>query len=275
MSKSQANPGTLTPKSRTMDTRQVAVCALLCALNVVLARFLTVMPSGTVRLSVEAIPIVLAGYFFGPVSGMIVGFLGDTIGCLFSPYGWNPLICVSPMLVGAFAGILRPLVYEVKKPVDIWRVVVTLLPGKLLGSVLWNSLCFIWLGFSSKGLGVLMGARLLETSVEIVLDSVVLMLLLRLGVFSRMRLFPPAKVEKKPINGLRVAACIMLLVELVALCVGDLTGRLDFLNKELEFGARALSTVLFALPLVAAIVLFALSGHKREEHQTPSRGPEL
>lgn len=268
MSKTLANPGTLPRKGRAMDTRQVAVCALLCALNVVLARFLTVMPSATVRLSVEAIPVILAGYFFGPVSGMIVGFLGDTIGCLFSPYGWNPLICVSPMLVGAFAGLLRPLVYEVKKPLDIWRVLVTVLPGKLLGSVVWNSLCFVWLGFSSKGLGVLMGARILEASVEIVLDSVVLMLLLRLGIFSRMGLFPPVKGEKKEFNGLRLAACAMLLVELVALCVGDLMGRLDFLNKELELGPRALSTALFAIPLVLAIVLFVLSGRKKEGSKT-------
>ncbi len=275
MSETRANPSILTRRKRTMDTRQVAVCALLCALNVVLARFLTVMPSGTVRLSVEAIPIVLAGYFFGPVSGMIVGFMGDTIGCLFSPYGWNPLICVSPMLVGAFAGILRPLVFHVKKPVDIWRVLATLLPGKLLGSVLWNSLCFIWLGFSSKGLGVLMGARLLETSIEIVLDSIVLFLLLRSGIFSRMRLFSPTKTEKKQLSGLRISACIMLLLELVALCVGDLMGRLDFMNKELELGYRVFSAVLFAIPLVLAVVLFVLSGHKKDEPQKPYRGPEL
>lgn len=266
MSKTQGTPGMLPRKSHSMDTRQVAICALLCALNVVLARFLTVMPSGTVRLSIEAIPIVLSGYFFGPIPGMIVGFLGDTIGCLFSAFGWNPLLCVSPMLVGAFAGILRPLVYKVKKPTDIWRVMVTLLPGKLLGAVVWNSLCFVWLGFSSKGLGVLMAARLAEAAVEWVLVSILLLILLRVGIFSRMGLFPPAKTEKRQVNGLRIAACLMLAVELVALCVGDLLGRLDFLNKELEFGSRAISTVLFALPLVIAIVLFALSANKKQSN---------
>ena len=102
-----------------MGTRQITVCALLCALNVVFARFFTVMPSAVARFSIEAVPIILAGYFFGPVSGMLVGFVGDTVGCLFSSYGWDPIISVSPMLMGAFAGLLRPLVARVQKPWDI------------------------------------------------------------------------------------------------------------------------------------------------------------
>lgn len=265
MSKEQNTPDIPHRKSPSTDTRQVAICALLCALNVVLARFLTIMPSGTIRPSIEAIPVVLAGYFFGPIPGMIVGFLGDTIGCLFSPYGWNPLLCVSPMLMGAFAGILRSLVYPVKKTEDIWRIMVTLLPGKLLGSVVWNSLCFVWLGFSKKGLWLLMASRLLEASVEWVLVSILLLVLLRMGIFSRMGLFPPAKTNKTQINGLRIAASIALAVELVVLCAGDLLGRLDFLRQELDFGSRAISAVLFAFPLVVSIVLFILSTNKNSK----------
>lgn len=145
-----------------MGTRQIAVCALLCALNVVLARFFTVMPTAVVRFSIEAVPVLLAGYFFGPIFGMLVGFVGDTVGCMFSAYGWDPLISVSLMLVGAFAGLLRPLVYKLEKPWDVWKVAVTILPGKLLGYVVWTSLCFMWLGYSKKGLGVIMWGRATE-----------------------------------------------------------------------------------------------------------------
>ena len=69
-----------------MATRVVATCALLCALSVVFARFTTVMPSAISRFSIEAVPIALAGYFFGPLAGLMVGAVSDTVGCLFSGY---------------------------------------------------------------------------------------------------------------------------------------------------------------------------------------------
>ena len=41
-------------------------------------------------LLVEAVPIFLAGMFFGPIPGALVGFSADLVGCLFSGYGYNP-----------------------------------------------------------------------------------------------------------------------------------------------------------------------------------------
>ena len=114
-----------------MATRVVATCALLCALSVVFARFTTVMPSAISRFSIEAVPIALAGYFFGPLAGLMVGAVSDTVGCLFSGYGWDPVLTVSPMLLGLFAGLLRPVLYRMEKPWDFWRVAVALLPGKV------------------------------------------------------------------------------------------------------------------------------------------------
>ena len=64
-----------------MATRVVATSALLCALSVVFARFTTVMPSAISRFSIEAVPIALAGYFFGPIAGLMVGAVSDTVGC--------------------------------------------------------------------------------------------------------------------------------------------------------------------------------------------------
>lgn len=63
----------------------------------------------------------------------MVGAVSDTVGCLFSGYGWDPVLTVSPMLLGLFAGLLRPVLYRMEKPWDFWRVAVTLLPGKVLG----------------------------------------------------------------------------------------------------------------------------------------------
>ena len=118
------------------DTYALTVCALLTALSVVLARLLTVIPSEVSRFSLEAVPILLAGLLFGPVPGAAVGFAADFIGCLFSPYGYNPIFCLPPILYGLWAGLLRGFVWQ--KP-TVWRVALAVFPAALCGSVLWHS----------------------------------------------------------------------------------------------------------------------------------------
>ncbi len=184
------------PLGGRMATRVVAICALLCALSVVFARFTTVMPSAISRFSIEAVPIALAGYFFGPIAGVMVGAVSDTVGCLFSGYGWDPVLTVSPMLLGLFAGLLRPLLYKMEKPWDFWRVAVTLLPGKLLGSVLWQSYWLVLLGHSKRAMGPLMVYRAAEAGLELVLDTLIIFLLFRTGIFRRMGLWRPKTKQK-------------------------------------------------------------------------------
>ena len=116
----------------------------------------------------------MAGYFFGPIAGLMVGAVSDTVGCLFSGYGWDPVLTVSPMLLGLFAGLLRPVLYRMEKPWDFWRVAVTLLPGKVLGSVLWQSYWLIFLGYSKKAMGPLIAYRCIEAGLELVLDTLII-----------------------------------------------------------------------------------------------------
>ena len=118
------------------DTYALTVCALLTSLSVVLARLLTIIPSEVSRFSLEAVPILLAGLLFGPVPGAAVGFAADFIGCLFSPYGYNPIFCLPPILYGLWAGLLRGFVWQ--KP-TVWRVALAVFPAALCGSVLWQS----------------------------------------------------------------------------------------------------------------------------------------
>lgn len=257
MSKSTAT-ATRTQSAR-MATRTLSICALLCALNVVFARFMTIMPSAVARFSIEAVPVLLAGYFFGPVPGMLVGFAGDTVGCLFSGYGWNPIISITPMMVGAFAGILRPLIYKLDKPWDIWRVALTILPSKLLGSIYWTSQCLVWLGFSKKGLTTLMAARTVEAMLEFVLETVVVMLLLKTGLFRRMRLFPPAKSEDRSTNPMKLMAGLCVILQIAILAALDVTGLLPLTNGALEPAARLGLSLLTLLPIIASAVLAVLS----------------
>ena len=112
--------------------RTLAVCALLAAVSVVLARLVIPMPNETTRFSLEAIPIFIAGMLFGPLPGALVGFVADFVGCLFSGYGYNPLFCVPPILYGLCAGLFAPML---RKKITIPRIALAFLPAVVLGSI--------------------------------------------------------------------------------------------------------------------------------------------
>ena len=90
-------------------TKQLTFCALLTAMSIILARLIIPMPNESTRFSIEAVPIFLAGMLFGPIPGALVGFAEDFIGCLFSPYGYNPIFCIPPILYGLCGGLFRPM----------------------------------------------------------------------------------------------------------------------------------------------------------------------
>ena len=105
---------------RVMSTKTIAYCALLAALSVVLARLVIPMPAADTRFSIEAVPIFLSGMLFGPLSGALVGFSADFVGCMFSPYGYNPLFCIPPILYGLFGGLFQKYLCEKVSPVWAW-----------------------------------------------------------------------------------------------------------------------------------------------------------
>lgn len=161
------------------NTYALTVCALLTALSVVLARVLTIIPAETTRISLEAVPILLAGLLFGPVPGAAVGFAADFIGCLFSPFGYNPIFCLPPVLYGLWAGLLRRFVWQ--KP-TVWRVALAVFPAALCGSVLWQSgaLALVYGGEAKLAFFLTkLAARSVQFAVTGAVDTLLLWLLAR------------------------------------------------------------------------------------------------
>ena len=78
----------------------LAYAGALIALNVILTRFVSIPIGQIFRISIGAVPIILASLWLGPVAGGICGFLGDLIGCAVGGYAPNPLISVSSVMVG-------------------------------------------------------------------------------------------------------------------------------------------------------------------------------
>lgn len=166
------------------STYSLTVCALLTALSVVLARVLTLIPAETTRISLEAVPIVLAGLLCGALPGALVGFSADLIGCLISPFGYNPIFCVPPILYGLLAGLLRR--YVLEKP-TLPRTALAFFPAALFGSVLWQSMALAlvyggaarWPYFLTR-----LAARSVQFAVTGCIDTVLVWLLARRNALS-------------------------------------------------------------------------------------------
>ena len=176
------------------STRTLAYCAMLTALSVVFARLIGLMPSESVRFSIEAVPIFLAGMLFGPVFGGCVGFAADFVGCLFSPYGYNPIFCIPPILYGVFAGLLRPLF---RKQVSLWRLAIVWILPVVLGSLLYQSTALAYMYYKDgpffQGFVYYLSTRAVQFSITFVADVVVTYLIFKAKLFERMGVWNPGK----------------------------------------------------------------------------------
>lgn len=177
-----------------MSVKTLAYCALLTALSVVLARLTGLMPNEFTRFSIEAVPIFLAGLFFGPVAGGCVGFAADFVGCLFSPFGYNPIYCIPPILYGVCGGIFC--FWIVRKP-SFFRLLIAFLPAVLLGSIGIQScvLAFMQYGITNfkKGLVYFLSTRSVQFGIMLPVNSLLVWLLLSSRLFNRIGIWPPRK----------------------------------------------------------------------------------
>ena len=183
---------------RAMTTKTMAYCALLAALSVVLARLIIPMPNEFTRFSIEAVPIFLAGMFFGPLAGGMVGFAADFVGCLLSPYGYNPIYCIPPILYGMCAGLFR---HYLRSGFSAARLALAFLPPIVVGSIGIQScvLAFMQYGTEnfSEGLIFFLSTRSIQFAVTYVLDVIIVFGLVRTGVFTRLGIWRPVSTERK------------------------------------------------------------------------------
>lgn len=160
--------------------------AMLTAFSIILERFLPIVNTDTIRVSLGNIPIIIASIFFGPVAGVLCGVISDIIGCFLNGYPPFPVLTLAPITVGLLPG-LSAFWFKKCKNVGISNIFVlsgTMLVTNILASVL----------ITTAGLHLLSGtpipalfwqripAMLINTAVEIA----VLFLLLKNGVLFRL-----------------------------------------------------------------------------------------
>ena len=183
-------------KQTHIATRALAYSALLAALSVVLARLFGLMPEASSRYSIEAIPIFLAGALFGPIAGAMVGFTADFVGCLFSPFGYNPIFCIPPILYGVFGGVFQG---YLSRKVSIPRLVAAFLPPVVLGSILYQSCTLSYMyyeGVFLEGFLFYLSTRSVQFAIVMAADVLLIYLLFRSNIFTQLGLWPPVKKTK-------------------------------------------------------------------------------
>jgi len=90
--------------------RVLAFSSLLCAMSVVIGIFCKTylnFGTGLFRITFENLPILIAGIFYGPVIGAVLGAATDLISYLLSPQTYPPnlIVTAGAMAVGAVAGL--------------------------------------------------------------------------------------------------------------------------------------------------------------------------
>ncbi len=164
-----------------ISLRRIALCAMLAAISIFCGKYFAI-PVGTVlRFSFENLPILLAGMLCGPIFGALTGITADLVGCILVGYEINPLVTLGAAVIGLCGGLL----FRVFSHFSLgWRVIFTVLPAHLLGSVLIKT--YGLAAFYDMPFYLLLLWRLLNYTVIAALEIFLLVQILKNKVFMRL-----------------------------------------------------------------------------------------
>ena len=133
----ERNPKQKTSLKKAFSTQNLVMMAALIAMQIILARFLGIQVSDTLRVSFESIPVILAGMWLGPLPGAIVAVLSDLLGTILSGYGtWFPPLVLGPLSVGILSGVSTKYIFRspLAETRDTWKVAAIVVVVGLLNS---------------------------------------------------------------------------------------------------------------------------------------------
>ena len=135
--------------------RAMVVCAMLTATAVVLDRFVPVVFTDSLKITLTFIPVLVAAILYGPAGGAIVWGLADLLGALLFPRGvYFPGFTVTAALKGALFGwyLSRPQAKffpHAVIPTAVGNIVFGLIVDTLWISLLYSSKTY-WAYFLSR-----------------------------------------------------------------------------------------------------------------------------
>lgn len=130
-------------RKTTITPKFLSTCAVLAAFSIVLGKYLAVNVGENFRFSLENLPLILTGLYFGPGAGAVVGAVADLVGCLLVGYAINPIITLGAISIGLVAGLAGRLF----KKKGALRILLAVAASHLIGSVLIKTLgLFLYYG---------------------------------------------------------------------------------------------------------------------------------
>ncbi len=127
------------------NVRVLVVTALFIAMSIVLGKFLS-FTAGPVRISFENLTVLMSGFMFGPVVGLVTGAAADIIGCILYGYAINPIITVGAALIGFISGFVSHHTFKNKL---LPRTALSVGLAHLIGSVIVKSIgMYIYFGYN-------------------------------------------------------------------------------------------------------------------------------
>ena len=117
----------------------MVILALLCAISIVMGKYLAIRGGDFMRFSLENMPIIFAGIAFGPISGLIVGVIADLVGCVMVGYTINPLVTIGAGAIGLVSGIVN-LVLKKYFPSEKLNLILSVISAHIVGSLVIKSL---------------------------------------------------------------------------------------------------------------------------------------
>lgn len=164
---------------RVLSARTITLAGLLIALNVVLNLF--VIPIGNIiEITIAFLPILYAGYYFGPWIAGSIGVIGDVLGFIVRPAGFFfPGFTLNAFVTGLIYGFVLH-----QKPVTWKRVIVAVALQNLVVSVI---LTPIWLQMM-YGTALLSIPRLIRVVIMLPIEVILAYFMLkRFNIRSRVR----------------------------------------------------------------------------------------
>lgn len=172
-------------------TVRIAIMALLVALQIVLSRILSInLPF--LKIGFAFLPVMFAGYLYGPAGGVIVGTVSDLIGAITinTQGAFFPGFTVTAALVGFIYGIC------LKEKVSTVKIAVGVIIKELVCSLVLNT---TWLAIMyHSSFKALASTRIWQVLAMIAVETVIADILFnRLSVFKKLKNELNTKYSKK------------------------------------------------------------------------------
>jgi len=159
------------------NLRTLIFCALLAALGAVFSAYFSIEIPGfgakMVEISLAPVMVMLAGIFFGPLYGGMVGFVADTAGFFMGVQhgAYNPVFSLTMALFGVIAGLF----YLKNKDIKLVKTIILVVVVQIVCSVVLNTLAIHL--FYGVPLQALVPARALAALVEVPVYAALLFML--------------------------------------------------------------------------------------------------